>query len=726
MVTGGNTGDGGSAGADVTVRRVPSCERAITPVLDGPLGHATLGAMDAAVSGDWNGDGKLDLAGSNRDGSVSVLFGFGDGSFEGSAEYGSGLEVLLAQDGQTSIVAGDLNADGRLDLVVGSREASSLGVLLGKDNGTFASGVTYAVEGNARALALGDFDGNGIVDIAAASRAGALSVLLGKGNGTFGSKIATSTGDSPKSIAVADFNHDGRLDVVTVGDLELAVMLGDGAGSFVKGQAYRSHLTHNSVMIDDFDADGQADLALGGTCSPSFYKDTRIEILLGRGDGTFLGSVKYEMGPNCFEQIAVGDVNGDGAVDVTSSPVSSLLSKGDGSFLPSQISSKTSRGNLLGLGDWNGDGKLDLAAGSDHWVSVFLGNGDGSFGSNEVYKAKFAPRSLALADLDRDGALDVVTVGTHEYHGGEGRSAVSVLLHAGNGTFSDGGDYETALHADSAEAVDLNGDGWPDLVTLEADSSVGVLLATGNGHFAQDVIWRAEKDMVAFATGDVDGDGNADVVAAGSRLSGSGPSGEAGTVSLLLGHGDGSLSAQTSWSIPAAPRKVIVLDANDDSRLDIALTLLDGTVSVHLGKGDGSFAPGRQYPAGEGHHGIAASDLDRDGDVDLVTWGGDSVSVLFGSGEGSFESPVAYSAAAPGRLVVADFDQNGTQDLVMTSSPGGITVLLGARDATFTCAARYAVGSGMADLAVADLNLDGRMDVATASNDGVNVFLASK
>jgi hypothetical protein len=718
----GSAGEGGSAGAEDSVRPLPTCQRAITPILDGPLGQATLGSVDAAVSGDWNGDGKLDLAGSNRDGTVSVLFGYGDGSFASSAAYGSGLEVLLTQDGQTAIATSDLNADGRLDLVVGHRELSSLAVLLGQANGTFTASATYAVEGNARAIALGDFDGNGIVDIAAASRAGAVSVLLGKGNGSFGSRIATSTGDSPKSIAAADLNHDGHLDVVTVGDLELAVLLGDGSGRFSKAQVYPSHLTHNSLVAADFDADGNADLALGGTCSPSFYKDTRIEILLGHGDGTFPSRIKHEMGPNCFEQIAVGDVNGDGAADVMSSPVSALLNKGDGSFLPSRISSKTSSGNLLGLGDWNGDGKLDLAAGRNDWVAVFLGNGEGSFGSNDVYQAKFAPRSLALADLDRDGALDVVTVGTHQYHGGTGRSAVSVLRNAGDGTFSDSGDYETALYADSAATVDLNGDGLLDLITREQDSNLGVLLGTGNGRFAQDVIWSAEKSLVAFATGDLNGDGHPDVVTASDRQSSSGQSDGTGAVSLLLGHGDGRLSRQSSWPIPAAPSDVIVLDADGDGRLDIALILADSTVSVQLGKGDGSFRSGRQYRTGDGHRGITASDLDQDGKVDLVTWGTDSVSVLFGSGNGSFKRPVAYAASAA-QLVVVDFDRNGTRDLVMTSTRGGITVLLGAPDATFKCAARYAVSSGMAGLGVADLNHDGRMDVATAAETGVNVFL---
>lgn len=716
-------GDGGDGGADDSLRPLPTCQRAITPFIDGPLGQKTQGSVDAAVSGDWNGDGKLDLAGSNRDGSVSVLFGYGDGSFTGSAVYGSGLEVLLTQDGQTSIATSDLDDDGHPDLVVGHREGSWVGVLLGKPDGTFTSGVTYPTEGNPRAIALGDFDGNGSVDIAAASRAGAVSVLLGQGNGTFGSPIATSTGDSPKSIAAADLNHDGRLDVVTVGDLELAVLLGDGAGRFVKAQVYPSHLTHNSVKIADFDRDGQPDLALGGTCSPSFYKDTQIEILLGRGDGTFPSRDKYELGPNCFEQIAVGDVNGDGAADVITTPVSALLGNGDGSFLPGRISSKTSSGALLGLGDWNSDGKLDLAASSDHWVAVFLGNGAGSFGANDVYLAKYAPYSLALADLDRDGAPDVVTVGTHEYHGGAGRSAVSVLLSAGDGTFSDHVDYETSARALSAATVDLNRDGWLDLITREADSSVGVLLGIGSGHFAQEVTWGTGKGSTALASGDLNGDGHPDVVAIGDGQAVSGESGPA-TVTLMFGRGDGTLSPQSPWPLAAPAAGVAVLDANDDAKLDLALTFAEGTISVLLGKGDGTFAPGRKYATGEGHTGITTADLNEDGEVDIVTWGPGSVSTLFGAGDGSFSSRVQYAGGA-GTVVVVDFDRNGTQDLVLSSASGGITVLLGARDATFDCAAHYAVGSGVRALGVGDLNNDGRMDVATATAAGVNIFLNS-
>jgi hypothetical protein len=119
-------GAGGEGGTGDSTRDLPTCDREIALVLDGPLVQETIGLVDSAVSGDWNDDGKLDLAGSNKDGSVTVLLGHGDGSFESSAVYGSGFEVMSAQDDRTSIATSDLNADGHLDLVVGNRARARL------------------------------------------------------------------------------------------------------------------------------------------------------------------------------------------------------------------------------------------------------------------------------------------------------------------------------------------------------------------------------------------------------------------------------------------------------------------------------------------------------------------------------------------------------------------------------------------------------------------------
>jgi len=721
-------GEGGAGGEDDSARSLPICPRAVTLALDGPLVQETQGLVDSAVAGDWNRDGKLDLAGANEDGSVSVLFGFGDGSFDSSAVYQSGLETLLTQpessltrEAQTSIASSDLNGDGWLDLVVGNRSASYLAVLLGTANGSFSVGATDATEGGPSAIALADFDGDGTTDIAVAAHTGAVSVLLGKGNGKFGSKIVTSIGGTLKSIASADLNHDGRMDVVTVGDVELSVLLGDGAGSFVKTQTHPSSLTVNSIEIADFDADGHADLAFGATCSPSFYQDTQIGILLGNGDGTFVASVNYPTGPNCFEHIAVADVNKDGAADVVTSPVSALLGEGDGTFLPVRLSSKAVSGNLLGLGDWNGDGKLDVASASDHWVTVFLGEGDGRFGANEVYAAEYAPHSLALVDIDRNGTLDLITAGTHEYHGGAGGSAVSVQLGVGDGTYRQAIDYDTSLGAQETTTVDLNGDGWLDLITLgrapsssDPLTSVGVRLGIGNADFTKELVSKVGQSVSAFATGDLNGDGYPDIVAA---------NGDAPTINLLVGKGDGSFFLDSTLALPASARGVAVLEANGDGKQDIGLTLDNGTVGIFLGIGGGIFAPCRQYRMGDTEFGITAADLNQDGNVDIVTWGPDSVSTLFGAGNGSFNRRRSYEASAVGRLVVVDVDQNGTPDLVMTSAPGGLSILLGARDATFLCATRYAPGSYLSGLGVGDANGDGRLDVAAGSPAGVDVFL---
>jgi hypothetical protein len=706
---------GGMAGLAGTYSVLGLCDPAASPKLDGPLARQTEDFPQASVSGDWNRDGKLDLATANSNGSVSVLFGSGDGAFASSVSHTSGVESMLTGTG--SIATLDLDGNGSLDLVVAHSTLPRLGVLLGTPDGGFASGVAYPVEDNPSAFTLGDFNGDGIADIAAAIGTGAVSVLLGHGDGTFGSQIVTPIGDIPKSIASGDLNHDGRLDVVTVGSNEVAVLLGRGAGSFVKAQVYESTSTHYTVAIADFDGDGHLDLVLPVTCSPFPNPQTWLEILLGRGDGTFSNRISYDTAPTCLEGIAVADINGDRAADLVTSPFSFLLGKGDGSFMPETINSKASGGSLLGLGDWNGDSKLDLASSSANWVAVHLGDGHGNFGSSELYRTGLEPHSLSLADLDQNGVLDVATADAFSYHGGGAfPSSVGVLLGAGDGTFLARIDNQnlTGLHY-AAAAVDLNGDGWPDLVTRDTGSSIAVLLGTGDGHFSQPVTWDVGSSISSLVSGDLNGDGRPDLVATGF-----GP----GTLMLMFGKGDGTFSAQVSSELASDPGGIALLDANGDAALDIAIAFAEtGTVSVRLGKGEGSFAPQRTYATGAQNSQLTAADLNADGKRDLVTWGSDSISVLMGIGDGSFAPPVSYAGSAS-RLVAVNLDPNGAQDLVF-SGASGITILFGAGDGTLTCSASYAPGLNPTDLAVGDLNRDGRMDVAAITNLGVNVFLNS-
>jgi adhesin/invasin len=709
---GGTGGDSNGTGASGMVDVLSHCPRAISPNVDGPLALDTQNEPQAAVSGDWNRDGKLDLAMSNSDGSVSVLFGLGDGSFEQGVAPTSGLETMPTETDRSSIATLDLDENGTLDLAVTHSASAAVAVLLGAADGTFAVGVTYPVQGGPRGIALGDFNGDHRIDLSTVSDSGQISVLLGHGDTTFSGPLVTYVGDQLESIAARDLNHDGRSDIVTLGSAELTVLLSVGDGRFVESQDKEVTRVHDQVVIDDFDADGDPDLALGVTCYTAHFPQGSVEVWRGHGDGTFSLSATYPIEKQCIDQLIVADVDGNGSSDLVTSPTSTLLGNGDGTFRPQIISAKTGGGNLLALGDWSTDRKPDLATSGGRWVRVQLGQGNGAFGSSEAYTTLPWANSLALADLNRDGVLDAFATTTYYSHQGPASSSVSVLLGAGNGTFLDSIAYETSEETASATAVELNGDGWLDFVTWDAQGYIGVLLGTGNGAFAAQTL-LSETSSISPGVGDLNGDSKPDLVVVNQWTK---------TVGLLLGSGDGTFAASAFQKVADVPRALALFDANGDAMLDIALLFSDiATLGVLLNNGDGSFTPRPTLRTSPGHQALSAVDLNADGAADLVTWGTESASILSGSGDGSFVSLATY-AGEVNDLVAIDFDKNGTRDLV-TSTSTAVRILFGVGDGTFSCDAFYATGLNVTGVGVGDLNHDGRLDVATTASDGVQALL---
>jgi FG-GAP-like repeat/Abnormal spindle-like microcephaly-assoc'd, ASPM-SPD-2-Hydin/FG-GAP repeat len=352
-----------------TTRATSSVSLSITSEL------ATGSSPLSVATGDFNGDGKLDLAVANSGSgnNVSILLGNGDGTFKPAVDYGAG-------SGPYSVAVGDFNGDGKLDLVVANTNSNNVSILLGNGDGTFQPAVDYGVGSEPRAVAVGDFNGDGKLDLAVANTGSSnVSVLLGNGDGTFQPAFDFSTGFGQISLAVGDFNGDGNLDlaVVNFGTGNVSVLLGDGDGTFEPAVNYVAGVAPVSVSVGDFNGDGKLDLAVANIAAGNIGPGS-VSVLLGNGDGTFQPAVNYGVGPNP-NFVAVGDLNGDANLDLvvantTSNNVSILLGNGDGTFQPAVDYDSGSVPYSVAVGDFNGDGRLDMAVAdaSSSTVSVLL------------------------------------------------------------------------------------------------------------------------------------------------------------------------------------------------------------------------------------------------------------------------------------------------------------------------------------------------------------------
>jgi len=337
------------------------------------------------------------------------------------AAFGSPVH-FTAGAGPESLVTGDFNGDHKLDLAVPNPNSNNVSILLGNGDGTFKPAVDYSVGQAPVVAAVGDFNRDGKLDLVVANNvSNNVSVLLGNGNGTFQTAVEHSAGTNPSGLAVADFNRDGKLDVVVTdaGANKITVLLGNGTGSFQSTLAYAVGQNPVAVAVGEFNRDGKPDLAVAN------HDSNNLSVLLGNGDGTFHAAVNYDGVPNAAA-IATADFNGDVKLDLVVAnslgfDVAVLLGNGDGTFQAAKTYS-TGYEPTLALGDLNGDGKLDLAiadigAGN---MTTLLGNGSGAFQETVSYIVPVGVTSVSVGDFNGDGKLDLAAA--------DGSSGISVLL----------------------------------------------------------------------------------------------------------------------------------------------------------------------------------------------------------------------------------------------------------------------------------------------------------
>ena len=827
--------------------------------------YTTLGSL---VVDDFNGDGNPDVAVSDSS-SLYVLLGNGDGTFQtvmkttvGSSPYLSGL------------VSADFDGDGRIDLAVLNSAVPI--VFLGNGNGTFQPPVTLPNSGNTwTALRVADMNGDGKADLVCMNNGynGYVSVLLGNGNGTFQAPInfADSSLIYPDTFVVGDFNGDGKQDVAVIYWVGVTVLAGNGDGTLtVSKKTSLFGVPGYQAIAGDFNGDGKLDIAYAAYASGGFY------LAFGNGDGSFQSGAEL-LSTGSPAGFIAADFNGDGRMDIAAT--NPTYSNGTVNvFLGSQYSglsiSLTHNGNFTGgasgmyqiqvsnptfLGtsgtvtvtitlpfgltasalsgnNWTctlgtltctrtdsqqavgssspivltvsvsvaiapstvapkatvSNGGLQnsstdattivtptttslgaspnpstfgqavtltasVSAASTGTVEFFDGGnflgsavvsgtqavlttrllpagvravkatygGDATHGASSSpivsqtvaagaasglsAGASFAtgagPVAVASGDFNQDGKTDLVTVNSSA-------GSISVLLGNGDGTFRAKVDYAVGTNPLAVGVGDFNSDGKPDLaVANQSGNSVSVLLGNGDGTFQAAINLPANLPPGSIAIGDLNGDGHADIVIGSSS----------GTLTLF-GNGDG-----TFYTGPAGVyygSNVALGYFNSDAITDLAAG--SGAIYVSIGNGDGTFGQSNYWPSG-GNGMFALGDLNGDGKLDIVTPTYNGVAVYLGRGDGTYASSnSATMNMSPVWVAVSDVNGDGKPDVITANGSGNsISVLLGNGDGTLQSAISYNVGTQAAGVVAGDFNGDGRTDIATVNNQSNSISILS-
>ncbi len=507
----------------------------------------------------------------------------------------------------------------------------------------------------AMSLRFADMNGDGLKDAICAMSIedSYVAILLSRGDGLFERRIGVSTGDEDELETAdaypVDLDGDGDLDIATANARtdDCTILFNDGNANFTRGARYPLGDEPRSLVAGDLDGDGDQDLAFMNVLSQD------VSILLNRGDGTFDPEIRIPVGgttgrgqpnrnfayPGPF--LAIGDLDGDSDLDIVvpgGFEAEILINDGSAGFT---LADEPARVPVafqvydIELRDLDGDGDLDIAAslyaGGSSRLGVWLNNGDASFGDGAAYDARadgegfgYYSTSVALGDLDNDGDLDAVV-------GNEYWSAYALLRNNGDGTFAPLESPNIAQGPWLVEILDVNADGWSDLVAITSNytrshmtTHLNDAKGTPRGSENVEIGGPEEFEYSASDSADLDGDGDLDLVLAVM-------SNDPLHIRVMENDGTGMFAERFRMLVgeenEAKVEDVKLADMNGDGRLDLVMSIRDdlgdgtvpGAILVSLREGGFAFSPVVRtelvdlfpFP-------IDIADIDGDGDPDVL------------------------------------------------------------------------------------------------------------
>ncbi|MCG3160515.1 MAG: hypothetical protein JMDDDDMK_01584 [Acidobacteria bacterium] len=652
---------------------------------------------------------------------------------------------------------GDFNSDGRPDLaflIANPDQAPRVTVAMANNNGGFGAPLnifTGSSNGAVRTIHSGDLNGDGRADLVLTGsdpdgNNGRMTVLLSSASGGFSPPDTFSVGPSPTWAVIGDFNNDGKIDLaVATGspngnpgpvpqNQNVAVLPGDGAGRF--GAAINSSVSISAQGLarmgaGDFNNDGKLDVALLGFVGS-------LITMKGDGAGKFTELSTFNFFTGSIRGMALGDFNNDRRADVMLSNGNALFADTNGNLTaPRNIAGAS--GVSVVAEDFNGDGKTDAAFADAGATTMLFSRGGGEFDPPVSYLngmagvSGFAPFAEAEAgDYNRDGRPDLFVIGNPP-NASQNMFSLTVMVANLNGEFDAPrnfpfgvkfpGEDMLSFSTFGAKTADFNGDGVTDLAVAYSQDKVSILFGNGRGGFGAPVGYRTADLSNIIAVRDFTRDGKPDLATLSPYL---------GRVTLLINDGAGRFLQTKSFATGGSPLAMTVEDFNGDGAADIVVKGSSGGLSLFAGDGAGNFTERTSGLASEfASARFTAGDFDGDGAADLVVVSASDqgcfvrvkkLLLLFGDGKGGFgRTRTINTTLLPGAMFAGDLNGDGRDDLVFASScstGAGLYVMLGAKDGLDAPSLQNA---NAGPVALGDFNGDGRLDVA--AGQGTNLAI---